>query len=202
VRRERGVRHHGELVIDAASGWLRQVRRVESPNCDDRPAGATLDLIVIHGISLPPGEFGGPWIDRMFTNSLPPERHPYFATIIDRRVSAHMLVRRDGGLTQYVPFQKRAWHAGESSYRGRTACNDFSVGIEFEGADDVAYTQAQYQAGAMLIAALCATYPTLSPRHISGHSDIAPGRKTDPGIAFDWPRLHTLVALRVHGGGA
>jgi AmpD protein len=198
VRREAGVRTHGELVIDAATGWVERARRVESPNCDERPAGAVPELIVVHGISLPPGEFGGPWIDRLFTNSLPADAHPYFATICDHRVSAHVLIRRDGALTQYVPFQRRAWHAGESSYAGRFACNDFSIGIEFEGADDVAYAEAQYASGAVLIAALCATYPTLSPLRVAGHSDIAPGRKTDPGPAFDWPRLHTLVALRVN----
>lgn len=200
VRRERAVRTHGELVIDAATGCIERARRVHSPNSDERPTGAAPELIVVHGISLPPGEFGGPWIDRLFTNTLPPEAHPYFATIADRKVSAHALIRRDGALTQYVPFRRRAWHAGESSYAGRAACNDFSIGIEFEGTDDVPYEDAQYAASAALIAALCATYPTLSPLRVVGHSDIAPGRKTDPGPAFDWPRLHTFIALRMNQG--
>jgi len=204
VRRERSAAAPGPgpgsdrgLTIDAASGWIDGVRRVDSPNQDARPAGMAPDLIVMHGISLPPGEYGGPWIDRLFTNSLPADAHPYFATIADRKVSAHVLIRRDGSLTQYVPFHLRAWHAGASSYAGRSACNDFSVGIELEGADDVAYEGAQYASAASLIAALCAAYPTLSTRHLVGHSDIAPGRKTDPGIAFDWPRLRTLVAGQV-----
>lgn len=198
MKRERAVRTHGEFVIDAATGWIERVRRLESPNCDARPYAVVPELIVVHGISLPPGEFGSPWIDRLFTNSLPPEAHPYFATIAGARVSAHVLIRRDGAITQYVPFQQRAWHAGESSYAGRQACNDFSIGIEFEGVDDASYEEAQYAAGAALIAALCTAYPTLSPLRVVGHSDIAPGRKTDPGPAFDWPRLHTLVALRMN----
>ena len=199
MRRERGLRIEG-LVIDAEPGWIRGVRRVESPNCDARPAGMVPELIVMHGISLPPGEFGGPWIDRLFINTLPPAAHPYFATIADSKVSAHVLVRRDGSLTQYVPFRCRAWHAGDSSYAGRRACNDFSIGIELEGADDMAYEDAQYAAAASLIGALCATYPSLSPQHVTGHSDIAPGRKTDPGIAFDWPRLRTLLAMQAVAG--
>jgi AmpD protein len=182
-------------VVNRASGWLEPVRRVESPNCDERPRGARCDLIVVHGISLPPGEYGGPWIDRLFTNTLPPEAHPYFASIADRRVSAHVLVRRDGSLTQYVPFDKRAWHAGASEYCGRTACNDFSIGIELEGTDDSPYEDPQYTALANVIATLCAAYPDLSPERLTGHSDIAPGRKTDPGPAFEWPRLRALLGL-------
>ncbi|NJO13414.1 MAG: 1,6-anhydro-N-acetylmuramyl-L-alanine amidase AmpD [Gammaproteobacteria bacterium] len=184
------------LSIDTTSGWIEGVRRMPSPNHDARPPGVLPELIVIHGISLPPGQFGGPWIDRLFTNSLPPDAHPYFAQVAGRQVSAHVLVRRDGSLTQYVPFHLRAWHAGASSFGGRSACNDFSVGIELEGADEVAYEDAQYASAASLIGALCAAYPTLSARQIVGHSDIAPGRKTDPGIAFDWPRLRALVEAR------
>jgi AmpD protein len=178
-----------------STGWLVAARRIVSPNCDARPAGVEPDLIVVHGISLPPGEFGGPWIDRLFANSLPPDAHPYFATIADRCVSAHVLVDRRGRLTQYVPFQMRAWHAGESNYAGRAACNDFSIGIELEGTDTLAYEEEQYHALARLIGTLCRAYPRLSPARLVGHSDIAPGRKTDPGLAFDWPRVRTLVAL-------
>jgi AmpD protein len=168
---------------------LEGVRQVLSPHRDPRPAGVVPDLIVIHGISLPPGEFGGAWIERLFTGSLPAEVHPYFATIQGMRVSAHLLVRRDGELVQFVPFQWRAWHAGASSYAGREACNDFSVGIEFEGADEVPYAAAQYDAAAASIRALLAAYPQLSADRIAGHSQIAPGRKTDPGPSFDWAAL-------------
>jgi AmpD protein len=182
------------LEVDSG-GWLVGARRVASSNCDARPPGVEADLIVVHGISLPPGEFGGPWIDRLFTNTLPPQAHPYFATIADRHVSAHVLIDRRGRLTQYVPFHQRAWHAGESSYAGRGACNDFSIGIELEGTDTEPYEEQQYHVLAHLIGVLCRAYPALTPARLTGHSDIAPGRKTDPGIAFDWPRLRTLVAL-------
>lgn len=175
------------------SGWLEGVRRVASPNCDDRPAGVQPDLIVVHGISLPPGEFGGPWIDALFTNSLPVDQHPFFGEIAPLRVSAHALVRRDGEIVQYVPFHRRAWHAGESRWRGRERCNDFSIGIELEGTDASAYEPVQYTILARLIARLCRVYPTLAPDRIVGHSDVAPGRKSDPGIAFDWPLLRALV---------
>jgi AmpD protein len=186
------------LRIDARSGLVEGVRYAASPFQDDRPPGAGIDLVVVHGISLPPGEFGGPWIDRLFTGTLDPAAHPYFATIADHRVSAHALVRRDGEVVQYVPFHRRAWHAGESSWRGRTACNDFSVGIELEGADTVPYETAQYERLAGLIRALAAAYPTLAGEsladRIAGHSEIAPSRKTDPGPALDWARLHALLA--------
>ena len=148
---------------------------------------------MVHGISLPPGEFGGPWIDALFTNALPADGHPGFAEVAGLRVSAHALVRRDGGIVQYVPFQRRAWHAGESRWQGRERCNDYSIGIELEGTDASAYEPAQYAALARLVARLCRAYPTLSPDRIVGHSDVAPGRKTDPGIAFDWPLLRALV---------
>ena len=190
------------ITVDRASGWLEPVRRVPSPNCDARPAGVAPELIVVHGISLPPGEFGGPWIDHLFTNTLPRGVHPYFEEIADRRVSAHVLIRRTGELTQYVPFHQRAWHAGASQWCGRFACNDFSIGIELEGTDDTPYEEAQYSSLASLIGLLCATYPSLSEERITGHSDIAPGRKTDPGPAFDWPRLRTLVKMQRMGGHA
>ena len=184
------------MIIDAKTGWLHGARRVKSPNCDERPAGAELGLIVVHGISLPPGEFGNGWIDRLFCNDLPPDAHPYFAAIGNLEVSAHVLIARDGTLTQFVPFTQRAWHAGQSSYCGRTACNDFSIGIELEGADDVPYTDAQYSALADLISALRRDYPSLREADVVGHSDIAPGRKTDPGPAFDWGELRRRIAAR------
>jgi AmpD protein len=179
--------------VDAASGWLDGARCVASPNFDARPRGATLDLIVVHGISLPPGQFGGGWIDKLFRNALPWDAHPYFETIRDMRVSAHALIDRKGRVTQYVPFDARAWHAGKSLYCGRAACNDFSVGIELEGADDVPYTALQYAALARAIHALREAYPSLRGADVVGHSDIAPGRKTDPGPAFDWARLRRLL---------
>jgi N-acetyl-anhydromuramoyl-L-alanine amidase len=183
-----------KLQVDVDSGVMRGARQIASPNCDARPPGVAADLIVVHGISLPPGEFGGPWIDRLFTNTLPPEAHPYFAQVAARRVSSHLAVGRDGAVTQYVKFTERAWHAGQSSYRGRSACNDFSVGVELEGTDTLPYEPAQYGALAEIVAALSAAYPQLSPDRLVGHSDIAPGRKTDPGPAFDWPRARGLIA--------
>jgi AmpD protein len=185
------------LQVDLESGLMRGARQVASPNFDARPDGAPLDLIVVHGISLPPGEFGGPWIDRLFTNSLPPEVHPYFAEIANLRVSSHLVIARDGGLTQYVSFNDRAWHAGRSTYQGRIECNDYSVGVELEGADTVPYEAAQYEVLAEAIVALCAAYPLMSAQRITGHSDVAPGRKTDPGEAFDWPRAHRCIAARI-----
>ncbi len=184
-----------DLSVDPASGRLRGVRQVESPNCDARPDGVAPDLLVVHGISLPPGGFGGPWIDHLFTNALDPEGHPYFAAVCGLRVSSHLLIRRDGEITQYVPFHERAWHAGPSVFEGRSACNDFSIGIELEGTDTTPYADVQYPVLARVVAALCAAYPGLSPARLTGHSDIAPGRKTDPGPAFDWPRARRLVEL-------
>ncbi len=182
------------MNIDLASGLLDSARQVASPNADERPLGSVPELIVVHGISLPPGEFGGPWIDALFTNRLDPEAHPYFQEIEDAQVSAHVLIRRDGELVQYVPFDRRAWHAGRSAYCGRERCNDFSIGIELEGADDIAYEPIQYERLAALIDALVAAYPSLSAERVAGHCDIAPGRKTDPGPAFEWPRLRRLLA--------
>jgi AmpD protein len=179
--------------IDTQSGLLRGARQVPSPNFDARPGGILPELIVVHGISLPPDRFGGPWIDRLFTNTLPPDEHPYFATIQALRVSSHVLIRRDGEPVQYVPFHERAWHAGASIYQGRERCNDFSVGIELEGADEVPYEAEQYRMLSETIVALCAAYSSLSLSRIAGHSDIAPGRKTDPGPAFDWQRLYALL---------
>lgn len=187
-------------AIDAAIGLLAGVRQVLSPHCDLRPPGMTLDLIVIHGISLPPGKFGGPWIDRLFTGNISPEAPPGLREIAGLRVSAHVLVSRNGALTQYVPFGLRAWHAGRSEYRGRTACNDFSIGIELEGTDTAPYTDVQYESLAGLAAALIETYPTLCGERIAGHCDIAPARKTDPGPAFDWARWRALLDARLKPG--
>lgn len=179
--------------IDTDSGHLVEARQLDSPNQDDRPTGVVPELIVIHNISLPPGEYGGPWIEALFSNRLPPDRHPYFATIAEQRVSAHLLIRRDGERVQFVPFQRRAWHAGVSAYRGRERCNDFSIGIELEGSDETPFEPMQYRVLSNTIIALCRAYPTLSHERIAAHSDIAPGRKSDPGPAFDWPRLRALL---------
>ncbi|HSG63508.1 MAG TPA: 1,6-anhydro-N-acetylmuramyl-L-alanine amidase AmpD [Gammaproteobacteria bacterium] len=177
------------MRIDAATGWIEGVRRIESPNFDARPSGCKPELIVIHGISLPPGEFGGNRIDELFCNALDPGAHPYFEQICHLRVSSHVLITRLGALTQYVSFRDRAWHAGESSYCGRRACNDFSIGIELEGTDDSSYEPAQYERLAQLVRGLRASYASLEQAELVGHSDIAPGRKTDPGPHFDWDRL-------------
>ena len=147
----------------------------------------------MHGISLPPGNYGGPWIEQLFTGNLPADAHPYFAGIVAGRVSAHVLIRRDGQAMQFVPFSARAWHAGVSNWCGRAACNDFSIGIELEGADDVPYEAAQYQQLTELIVALCRTYPALGTDRVVGHSEIAAGRKTDPGDSFDWPLLRRMI---------
>lgn len=185
------------LKIAAHTGLMLGVRQVLSPHFNARPSGVEPELIVVHGISLPPGEFSGPWIDRLFTGHLPPDAHPYFRDVAGNRVSSHLLIRRDGEITQYVPFGERAWHAGPSSYRGRQGCNDFSIGIELEGTDAIPYADAQYEQLAEAVAALLRTYPSLSAAHIAGHSDIAPGRKTDPGPAFDWPRFRALLQARL-----
>lgn len=173
-------------------GWLEGARRVPSPHHDCRPDDEVPSLLVVHNISLPPGEFGGPWIDALFTGTIDPTAHPYFAGIAHLRVSAHCLIRRDGEIVQYVPFDKRAWHAGGSCYQGREKCNDFSIGIELEGTDTEPYTDAQYRQLAAVTQLLMHVYPAMS-NHITGHSDIAPGRKTDPGSSFDWKRFRALV---------
>lgn len=188
------VTEPGVLQVYTESGWLANARRVISPNQDERPPGMTAEWLVVHGISLPPGEYGGPWIDALFTNCLEPSAHPYFLQIYCLRVSAHVLIARDGALTQYVPFHKRAWHAGISFLEGRSRCNDFTIGIELEGTDTTPYQEAQYQTLANLITALTCAYPALSKERIVGHSEIAAGRKTDPGPTFNWTRLHALLA--------
>lgn len=185
------------MRINVQSGLIEEARYCPSPNADERPQGLTPELIVLHNISLPPGQFGGPWIEALFTNQLPPEQHPYFADIAALKVSAHALIRRDGELIQYVPWHRRAWHAGHSAWRGRDRCNDFSVGIELEGTDDQPYEAIQYQRLTELLLALFQAYPRLSPDRITGHADIAPGRKTDPGRSFDWPMLLASLEKRL-----
>jgi AmpD protein len=170
-------------------GRVRGARQLASPNCDARPAGERIVLVVVHGISLPPGQFRGDGVERLFTNRLDAQAHPYFAQVAPLRVSAHLFVRRDGRVLQFVPCDRRAWHAGVSQWRGRERCNDFSVGIELEGTDERAYTRAQYGALAKLLKALRRRYPI---EDVVGHSDVAPGRKTDPGPAFDWARVRGL----------
>lgn len=177
------------MAQEVAAGWLRGVRRCVSPHCDDRPAGVSVELVVIHGISLPAGEFGGPWIEHLFRGDMPRGVHPGLDAVAGLRVSAHLLVRRNGSLIQFVPFDRRAWHAGQSSWRGRTDCNDFSIGIELEGRDDLPYSDAQYNALTQLVPALRHSYPGIAADSVVGHEHIAPGRKTDPGPAFDWARL-------------
>jgi AmpD protein len=179
------------LSVIGWRGLHRSARQIASPNCDDRPAGAAVTLLVLHAISLPPGEFGGDAIERLFTNRLDPAAHPAFAGLQVLRVSAHFVVRRDGALIQFVPVQRRAWHAGASRWRGRARCNDFSVGVELEGTEDRSFADAQYAQLATLVRALRLALPL---REIAAHSDIAPGRKSDPGGRFDWPRLFSDLA--------
>jgi AmpD protein len=171
----------------------RPDRLVESPNQDERPPGTEISLLVVHSISLPPGEYGGDAIERLFTNRLDPAAHPYFREIAALRVSSHFLIRRGGELLQFVPVERRAWHAGVSSWRGRERCNDFSIGVELEGSDDGPFEPAQYRRLAGLIQSLQAALPI---RDIAAHSDVAPGRKSDPGAGFDWPRLLAALAAR------
>lgn len=177
------------MRIDS-DGLLQGVRYIASPNCDDYPAGDSIELLVIHSISLPPGEYGGPGIVDLFTNKLDPNAHPYYREIAGRKVSSHFLIRRDGEVIQFVPCNKRAWHAGGSSWRGRSRCNDFSIGIELEGDDDSPFEDTQYERLAELTRALQVMYPITD---IAGHCDIAPGRKTDPGPCFDWVRYRKLL---------
>lgn len=181
------------LTIDDA-GWLQSVAVFRSPNCNARPRDSQIKLVVVHGISLPPGEYGGGHIQDFFCNKLDPGLHPYFATISDMTVSAHCLIERDGNILQFVSFLQRAWHAGESEWRDEPGCNDFSIGIELEGCDNDPYEAAQYSSLAKLVDALRATYPGIAADAIAGHSEIAPGRKTDPGPAFDWDRLSSLLS--------
>lgn len=174
-------------------GWLTEARHCSSPFFNQRPQGEPVSLLVVHGISLPPGQFGGPHIDELFTGKLDPQAHPYFAEIAHLEVSAHCLIRRDGEVVQYVSFLDRAWHAGRSQFDGRENCNDFSIGIELEGTDDSGYSAAQYQQLAAVTRVIQQIYPAVTAERITGHSDIAPGRKTDPGSAFDWVLYRNLM---------
>lgn len=182
------------MRLDKRTGLIAPVHYVPSPNFDLRPTGTDIDLLVIHNISLPPGEFGGSYIDDFFQNKLNIQAHPYFNEIRDLKVSSHCLIRRTGELTQYVPFQLMAWHAGASQFMGRDNCNNFSIGIELEGADEVPYAREQYDCLVALIRVLQKAYPKITMNRIVGHSTIAPGRKTDPGPAFDWQLLRDRLA--------
>ena len=176
--------------VSLTSGLIEPARQCPSPNRDERPDGVMPRLVIVHGISLPPGEYGGPEIEALFTNTLDFDAHPYFTEIRGLEVSAHLLIRRDGSLVQFVPLTERAWHAGESCFRGRACCNDFSIGIELEGEDDAVYDDRQYAVLADVLKAIFAAYPDITPREIAGHCDVSPGRKTDPGPAFEWLRLY------------
>ncbi len=182
------------MQIDPATHLIVGADYIASPNMDDRPEGADINLLVIHSISLPPGEYGNDSIVKLFTNSLPADEHPYFQQIHQLEVSAHVLIKRDGSIIQFVPFNKRAWHAGESCYQGNQRCNDFSIGIELEGTDTDLFENSQYDALVELVKTLCKHYPSITTRRIAGHSDIAPERKTDPGSGFDWNKLSSLLA--------
>ena len=179
------------MIVDDA-GWLDAARRVPSPNCDGRPEPARVDTVIVHYISLPPERFSGDAIERLFTNRLDPAAHPYYARLRDVRVSAHFLLRRHGGLLQFVSCRQRAWHAGASRLLGRERCNDFSIGIELEGSSERPFTPSQYRRLEHLVAALARRYPL---RLIAGHSDVAPGRKDDPGPQFDWQALQPTLLL-------
>ena len=184
------------VKLDDKAQWLQNVRRIPSPNYDERPEGIDICLLVIHGISLPPGEFGSSCIEQLFCNTLDHDAHPYFEQLKDMRVSAHLLIDRKGEIIQFVPFHRRAWHAGNSAFNGRPNCNDFSIGIELEGADDIEYEALQYEVLAQVITELQQVWPLLAGANIRGHCHIAPGRKTDPGQVFDWDRLYSLLDER------
>ena len=181
------------LSLDSTGNWFDDARRVPSPNFDARPSGCVIDLIVVHGISLPPGEFGGPHIEQLFCNRLDPQAHECFRSIAPQKVSAHLLIRRNGALAQFVALSDRAWHAGKSSFGDRVRCNDFSIGIELEGTDCTPYEDVQYERLGDVCLTLMHRWPMIGADRIVGHSDIAPARKTDPGPAFDWPRLKGLL---------
>lgn len=180
--------------IHIVDGWLSVAHKIPSPNFNQRPNNTPVSLLVIHNISLPPGEFGTGFVQQFFKNELDENAHPYFKTIAGLQVSAHLFIERDGEITQFVSFDDRAWHAGASNFQGVPNCNDYSIGIELEGTDDQRYTRAQYHALAKVTRQLLRTYPTLTPDRITGHEHIAPGRKTDPGPSFDWSGYLALIA--------
>lgn len=187
------------MKADPVSGFVQGVRYIPSPNCDPRPDGMAPEVLIIHSISLPPGQFGGPGIEQFFCNRLNPEEHPYYREIEDMQVSAHLLIRRGGEVIQFVPLHLRAWHAGQSCCEGRTRVNDFSIGIELEGTEAQPFEPAQYQALAELTRAIRQIYPAIAPERVYGHADIAPGRKADPGPFFDWQRYRTMCTDVPHG---
>ena len=186
-----GIPKRNHFRID--QHWLQPCRHCPSPNQSARPTDQKIDLLVIHNISLPPGEFGTGCVDQLFCNALDPARHPSFGELAELRVSAHLLIDRQGEVTQFVAFNRKAWHAGASVFQGRENCNDFSIGIELEGTDDQAYTTIQYETLMVLTRLLMQEYPLISSGQIVGHSDIAPGRKTDPGPSFDWRRYRQSI---------
>lgn len=181
------------IEVDPQTHLIRGVRYLPSPNCDERPDPEDIGLLVVHGISLPPNEFGGAYIEQFFTNQLDCAAHPYFSEIGHLHVSAHLLIRRNGELIQFVPFDRRAWHAGESSFESRACCNDFSIGIELEGADHIPYSEEQYARLAAVTRALQSAYPGIGRDRIVGHCDIAPQRKSDPGPAFIWAKFFQIL---------
>lgn len=181
------------FYLNLATGLIQPARLVPTEHCDERQDSRDISLLVIHNISLPPKQFGGPYIDQLFTGRLNSGDHPYFEDIAALRVSSHLLIRRNGDVVQYVPFHKRAWHAGVSSFEGRDKCNDYSIGIELEGADDIPYEKIQYQTLANITQVILKAYPQITPARIVGHSDIASGRKTDPGPAFEWDNFRKLI---------
>lgn len=182
--------NNGAMIID---GWLQSATQCPSPNFNVRPENTDISLLVIHNISLPPGEFGGGYVQQFFQNKLKRDAHSYFEIIAELKVSAHLFIERDGKVTQFVSFDARAWHAGSSSFDGIADCNNYSIGIELEGTDDIPYSDAQYRALEKVSRQLLLTYPKLTPERITGHSDVAPGRKTDPGSAFDWQRYRASL---------
>jgi AmpD protein len=179
--------------VSIQDGYLASALRFPSPNVNQRPSGESISLLVIHNISLPPGKFGTGCVQKFFTNQLDPSQDPYFQTIADLKVSAHLFIERDGTITQFAPLDARAWHAGVSSFNGVANCNDYSIGIELEGCDNIAYTDAQYEALATVSNQIMRAYPHITPERIVGHNHIAPDRKTDPGEAFDWLRYRASL---------
>lgn len=181
------------MSFNIVNGWLQNVKQVISPFYNERPQGQSIRLLVIHNISLPPNQYGGPYVEQLFTGKLDPKAHPYFASIYQLQVSSHLFIRRDGEIIQFVPFDKRAWHAGKSQFNGQENCNDFSIGIELEGCDTDAFTEQQYQQLATITVMLQQHYPI---NDITGHSDIAPNRKTDPGPYFNWQYYRKLISQK------
>lgn len=182
-----------ESTSQIIDGWLQWAVHCPSPNFNLRPDTSEISLLIIHNISLPPGEFGGGYVQQFFQNNLDANLHPYFETIAELKVSAHLFIERDGKVTQFVPFTARAWHAGSSCFADVVDCNNYSIGIELEGVDDIPYSDAQYSALEKVSRQLLLTYPKLTPERITGHSDVSPGRKTDPGPAFDWQRYRACL---------